>query len=170
MNLLTHYSVRNSLPILLGFLICLSCKRPQTAQENVALAPGRVNQGLVGKVLFKEGEFSPSGEILDNGKVYGIERQIFLYELTNIKDVDAAEGDFIKYISTELIDSIQSDKHGNFRKELPVGQYSVFIKESNRLYSKIGDDDYYMPVTVYKDSSTSVIIEVDYKASYQLGQ
>jgi hypothetical protein len=170
MNLLTHYSIKNSLVIVFTILIAISCTRPQTAQDTVALAPGRINQGLTGKVLFKEGQFAPSGEILDNGKVYGIERQILLYELTNIKDVDAAEGDFVKYTSTELIDSTTSDKYGNFSKELPEGKYSVFIKESNRLYSKIGDDDYYMPVTIYRDSSTNIIIEVDYKASYQIGQ
>lgn len=170
MNLLTHCSVKNSLVVLLATLIVASCTRPQTAQDTVALAPGRVSQGVTGKVLFKEGEFAPSGEILNNGKVYGVERQILLYELTNIKDVDAAEGDFIKYTSTELIDSAQSDKYGNFSKELPEGKYSVFIKESNRLYSKIGDNDYYMPVTVFKDSSSNIIIEVDYKASYQIGQ
>ena len=170
MNLLTHYSVKNSLVILLTILIAISCTRPQTAQDTVTLAPGRISQGVTGKVLFKEGQFAPSGEILDNGKVYGIERQIFVYELTNIKDVDAAEDDFVKHISTEVIDSMVSDKHGNFSKELPEGKYSVFIKESNRLYSKIGDNDYYMPVTVFKDSSTNIIIEVDYRASYQIGQ
>ena len=107
---------------------------------------------------------------MDNGKVYGIERQLLFYELTNIKDVEIGEGDFVKYTSSELVDSVNSDKHGNFGKELPEGKYSVFIKESKRLYSKLGDDDYFFPVTVLKDSNTSIIIEVDYKASYLSGQ
>ncbi len=166
MNSLTLYLTKNSLFLFLFILTCLACKRPQTAQDTVALAPGRVNQGITGKILFKEGEFSPAGEILDNGKIYGVERELLLYELTDIKAVDAIEGDFVKYVSTELLDSVLSDKHGNFRKELPVGTYSLFVKESNRLYSKIGEKDCYMPVTVWKDSSTSVIIEIDYKASY----
>lgn len=173
MNLLTHYSIRKyNLAILFLSLVYLSCQRPQTALDTVTIqpGPGKVNQGISGKILFREGEFSPSGEILDNGKVYGVEREVLLYELTSIKDVDATEGDFIKYTSTEILDSVTSDKYGNFSKELPEGKYSVFIRESNRLYSKITDNDYYMPVTVFKDSSTSIVVEIDYKASYQTGK
>ncbi len=170
MNSLTLYSIKNSLAILLFSLLCLACKRPQTAVDSVALVPGKVHQGITGKVLFKEGEFSTSGEILDNGKVYGVERQVLLYELTSLKEADIGDGDFVKYVSTEVLDSVTSDKHGNFSKELPEGTYSVFIKESNRLYSKVESDDYYMPVTVLKDSSISIIIEVDYKASYLSGK
>ncbi len=87
-----------------------------------------------------------------------------------MKDADIGDGDFVKYVSTEILDSVMSDKHGNFSKELPEGTYSIFIKESNRLYSKVADDDNYMPVTVLKDSSTNIIIEVDYKASYLSGK
>ena len=169
MNSLTPYSIKNKITLLLVVMLCMSCKRPQRVAETVEV-PGKIGQGIVGKVLFKEGEFSASGEILDNGKVYGIEREVLFYELTSIKDVEIGEGDFIKYTSSEIIDSVTSDKHGNFSKELPVGKYSVFIKESKRLYSKLGDNDYYLPVTVFKDSSTAIIIEVDYKASYLSGQ
>ena len=169
MNSLTLYSIKNNITILILVIVCSSCKRPQRIAESIE-APNKVSQGVNGKVLFKEGEFSTSGEILDNGKVYGIERQVLFYELTSIKDVEIGEGDFIKYTSSEIIDSVMSDKHGNFSKELPEGKYSVFIKESKRLYSKLGDDDYYLPVIVFKDSSTTVIIEVDYKATYSSGQ
>ncbi len=169
MNSLTPYSIKNNITILLLVFVCLSCKRPQRVAESKEI-PNKVVQGVNGKVLFKEGEFSSSGEILDNGKVYGVEREVLFYEPTSIKDVEIGEGDFIKYTSSEIIDSAISDKHGNFSKELPAGNYSVFIKESKRLYSKLGDDDYYLPITVFKDSNTTVIIEVDYKASYLSGQ
>ncbi|HVD98010.1 MAG TPA: hypothetical protein VNB90_07370 [Cytophagaceae bacterium] len=169
MNSLTLYSAKNKLVLLLLTLCCLACKRPQTAVETVSLAPGKVHQGITGKVLFKEGDFLSSGEIV-NGKVYGVERQLFFYEPTNIKDAEATEGDFVKHVFTEVIDSVNSDKHGNFAKELPEGKYSIFLKESNRLYSKIGDGDYYMPVRVYKDSSINIIVEIDYKASYRSEQ
>jgi hypothetical protein len=169
MNSLTLFSIKNNITLLLLVMVCLSCKRPQRVAETVEV-PNKVAQGINGKVLFKEGQFSASGEILDNGKVYGIEREVLFYELTSIKDVEIGEGDFIKYTSSEIIDSVTSDKHGNFSRELPEGKYSVFIKESKRLYSKLGDNDYYMPVTVFKDSSTTVIIEVDYKATYLSGQ
>lgn len=172
MNSLIHYLVKNKLILLLFTLTLISCTRKKVPVEIVETKPEiqKITQGLSGKILFKEGEFSSTGEILDNGKVFGIERQLFIYEPTNIRDVEIGEGDFVKYTSTELIDSVNSDKHGNFSKELPIGKYSLFIKESQRLYSKLGDNDYFLPVTIMKDSATTIIIEVDYKASYLSGQ
>lgn len=172
MNSLTLYLVKNKLAILLFALTCLSCKRPQPSTELVVVAVPvlKTIQGVKGKVIFKEGEFSSSGEMLKNGKAYGIEREILFYELTNLKDVEIGEGDFVKYIATEIVDSITSDKYGNFTKELPEGEYSIFIKESNRLYSKLEDGNLYIPITVRKGSSENVIIEVDYKAVYMSGQ
>jgi hypothetical protein len=172
MNSLIPYSIKNNLTFLALILICLSCKRhPKVIEKlDTSAALPKIQQGVSGKILFKEGEFSSSGEMLDNGKVYGVERQLLFYELTSIKDVEIAESDFVKYTSTEIIDSVNSDKHGNFSKELPEGKYSIFIKESKRLYSKLSDDDYYLPVTVMKDSNTIIIIEVDYKASYLSGR
>ena len=155
----------------------MSCKRPQTTvevPEVITVTPSKPTskaaQGVTGKVLFKEGEFTPSGEISKNGKAYGIERTILFYELTNLKDVEIADGDFIKYTSTEILDSVSSDKYGNFSKNLPVGEYSIFIKEADRLYSKLDDKDYFLPIKILKDSSVNVIIEVDYKAVYTSGQ
>jgi hypothetical protein len=169
MNSLTPYLVKNNIALLLLTLICLACKRPRTTVESVETPPAKIIQGVKGKVLFKEGEFSTSGT-LRNGRVYGIERKILFYELTSLKDVEIAEGDFIKYTSTEMMDSITSDKYGNFSKSLPEGEYSIFVKEANRLYSKLGDEDYYYPVTVVKDSCVNIIIEVDYRAVYKSGQ
>ncbi|HSZ25023.1 MAG TPA: hypothetical protein VK766_04865 [Cytophagaceae bacterium] len=172
MNSLTLYFIKNNLAILLFIVICLSCQKPFVITESVALKTPmvKIKQGVRGKILFKEGDFSTSGEMLDNGKIYGVERQIMFYELTNIKDVEIGEEDFVKYVSTEIIDSVTSDKQGSFSKELPEGKYSLFVKEVNRLYSKVGDGDYYFPVTVLKDSCKSIIIEIDYKANYLSGQ
>jgi len=172
MNSLTPYSIKNSIVLFLLLLSISACKRPQKIVEvlDTKIITPKVLQGVSGKVLFKEGNFSSSGEILDNGKVYGIERQLLFYELTSIKDVEIGDGDFVKYTSSELIDSVSSDKHGNFSKELPEGKYSIFIKESKRLYSKLDDNDFYLPVTITKDSNLTVIIEIDYKASYLTGR
>ena len=172
MNSLILYLLNNKIILLIFISTLLSCNSQKVPVDTIETKSTltKINQGVSGKILFKEGEFSSTGEILDNGKVYGIERQILFYELTNIKDAEIGEGDFVKYSSSEMIDSVNSDKHGNFSKELPTGKYSIFIKESERLYSKLGDNDYFLPVTVVKDSTTAIIIEVDYKASYLSGQ
>lgn len=171
MNSLIPYLVKNNRAILLFVLVCMSCIRPKTSVELPELPPQtKVVQGVIGKVLFKEGEFAASGELLKNGKAYGVERLVLFYERTSLKEVEIGEGDFVKYISTEVLDSVTSDKYGNFSKNLPEGNYSIFIKESDRLYSKLEDEDYFLPMKIEKNSSVNVIIEVDYKAVYKSGQ
>jgi hypothetical protein len=173
MNSLTPYSIKNKISKggILITLVCLlcACYRQQKPVEAISTLRS-VHQGVAGKILFKEGEFTISGDLLENGKVYGIERQLLFYERTSLKDVEIGEGNFVKNTYTELLDSVYSDKQGNFGKELPEGNYSVFVKESRRLYSKLTDDGYFMPLTVFKDSCKKMIIEVDYKASYLTGR
>jgi hypothetical protein len=174
MNSLIPYLLKNNRAIVLFVLVCMSCKRPQTPAELPELLPTlpkiKLVQGVNGKVLFKEGEFTTSGEILKNGKAYGVERKVLFYELTSLKEVEIGEGDFVKYVSTEIIDSVTSDKYGNFSKYLPEGNYSIFIKESDRLYSKLEDEDYFLPIKIVKNASVNIIIEIDYKAIYKSGQ
>jgi hypothetical protein len=174
MNSLIPYLLKNNIAILLFVFVYMSCKGPQTSAELPELLPTlpktKLVQGVNGKVLFKEGEFTTSGEILNNGKAYGVERKVLFYERTNLKEVEMGEGDFVKYVSTEILDSVTSDKYGNFSKYLPEGNYSIFIKESDRLYSKLEDDDYFLPVKIVKNASVNIIIEVDYKAVYKSGQ
>ncbi len=166
MNSLIVSLVKNSI---VGAFACLliSCQGPQTVTDSVGSNTSKIIQGVTGKVLFKEGNFTTSGEIIDQGKIYGVERRILFYELTNIKNAEIGDGDFVKNISSELIDSTYSDKNGNFSKELPEGKYSVFVQESKRLYSKLGDYEYFQPLVISYGKNERLILEIDYKANYK---
>jgi len=172
MNLLTLCSVKNSLFLFLLTSLLSGCQTPQKVSEQ--LPPNanttKIIQGIYGKVIFKEGNFTPSGEIANNGKIYGVKRQIYFYELTALKDVKMGEGDFVNYISSEIMDSIYSDKNGNFNIELPEGKYSIIINESGRLYAKPDDKDYLNPISITQNVAKNVVIEIDYKAQYTQGQ
>jgi len=124
------------------------------------------NQGISGKVIFKEGNFSPTQELPEEGKVFGIEREIYIYPLTSLKESELAEGDFLKSISTTPIDTIRSLQDGTFKLPLEVGKYSLVINEGGRFYSKISPDYYLFPVKVEKNKVTEVVFEVDYMARY----
>jgi len=144
-----------------------SCQSPKNTKQSLDPSTiSKIAQGVHGKVVFKEGEFSTSGELLNNGKVYGVSKMVYFYELTSIKDASFGETGFVYNIATEVIDSVSSDKNGNFFKELPAGIYSIFIKEVERYYSKLDDKDYFTPVTVSPDATKSITLEIDYKASY----
>ena len=166
MNSLIRFLKKNNLLLILALSISLLGCNKQPVATIIPDPFKDIVQGIKGKVLFKEGRFKSDGSLDGNGKIYGVERLIFIYELTDIKDVEIGEGDFVKYISTNVLDSAYSDKHGNFSKELPEGKYSLFVKEHERLFSKLGDQDIFEAVEVKKDKVSTITIEIDYKALY----
>jgi hypothetical protein len=151
--------------ILILAVLTFTCKPgPSTQSTTTITLP---THGLFGKVVFKEGSFNSDGEIGDDGKMYGVQREIIVFELTNLRDVEMEEGDFVSYVATNPVDTIVSDYHGQFYiPDLKDGKYSLFVRENDRLYSKVEDDENYFPVTIRKDSLTKVLIEIDYLANY----
>ncbi len=167
MNLLIRSSKRINYLILFILLFISGCKKSSTPAISSSKKFIQLNQGIKGKVLFKEGKFYPNGEIDGNGKVYGVPREILIYERTNIKEVDLAEYDFVKSVNTNIIARDFSNDKGEFKIFLEPGSYSVFIKENERLYSKLlYDERTFFPIEVKNDLFTEVIIEVDYLANY----
>lgn len=152
------------------FLITVlsGCKSGPPKKINPTVSPiNTPSVGLLGKVVFKEGNFNSDGEINQDGRMYGVEREIFVFELTNLRDVEMDEGEFVRYVATNPIDTVMSDVHGVFHiADIEEGQYSLFVKENDRLYSKLGEGDNYLPVTIKKDSLTNILIEIDYLANY----
>lgn len=169
MNLLIRcFKVLNKLYVFfLGLILFVSCRESQLSfNPNRETDPAEPKQGVKGKVIFKEGTFDLKGHLLSNGTAVGVQRKIYFYQLTGLQEVDLSYGTFVNSIHTEVLDSIKSDKNGNFAGSLPPGMYSIFIDENNRLYSHISDDGLFLPVTVYKDSVSDVTIYIDYNATY----
>ncbi|HEY8400698.1 MAG TPA: hypothetical protein VIK89_05515 [Cytophagaceae bacterium] len=158
-----HYSKKGKIyfPFLLLFLF-LSCQSHRSNNSTDTT----FNQGLKGKIIFKEGNFYPNGEIRDRGSIYAVERQIYVHELTTISEVDLAEGNFLKNVYSAPIDTVYSDHKGEFKIPLEPGKYSLFINENQRLYSKMTEGGKFFPVEVVKDSVKEITIEIDYKAIY----
>lgn len=153
--------------IFLLLILFVSCRESQLSfNTSKEMDPPEPKQGVKGKVIYKEGTFDAKGNLLTNGTVIGVARKIYFYELTGLREVELSDGTFVGAIHTDVLDSVKSDKNGNFAGTLQPGLYSIFIEENDRLYSHISDEGLFMPVKVYKDSVTEVSVYIDYKANY----
>ena len=96
-----------------------------------------------------------------------IEREIYVYKATQLKDVERSGGSFYTSIHTPLIKKVKSKKDGSFRVLLPSGKYSLFIVEEEGFFANTFDGDNYInPVTVQPNKYTEIKIRVNYKAFY----
>jgi hypothetical protein len=126
----------------------------------------QVTQGIQGQVLWYEGNRMPGIQMkADEGKP--VQRDIFIYELTNQSDVSVSSGSFYKEIRTHLAAKVKSDTDGFFSVKLSKGIYSVFVKEGETCFTNILDGQGNLnPVEVKKSSVTQIILRIDYKAVY----
>ncbi|MDB5256662.1 MAG: hypothetical protein JWM14_1357 [Chitinophagaceae bacterium] len=163
-----HYlNVRSLLTASLFFLMACSSSKKGGQGSREKLIPISISEGIAGSVIFKQGEFDATDKLRsEEGVLYGVQRKIYIYTQTNIRAVDIAEGDFVNNVYEQLIDSMESNPEGYFERKIKPGKYSLFILENNRLYSKMDEEGFYFPVTVNKDSVSTVKLEIDYKAVY----
>ncbi|MEN7549016.1 carboxypeptidase-like regulatory domain-containing protein [Rapidithrix thailandica] len=154
------------IPFLFYLIILFStgCKKPSTHKAQYL-------QGIEGQVIWKEGNFMPGpaprpGEPSKKQKTQGVEREILIYALTQLKQTQR-KGAFFTQVSTELIKTVKSDTEGRFRVGLPAGQYSVFVKEEQGLYANFFDGKGHIhPIEVKEGEYTTIQITIDYKAAY----
>jgi len=96
-----------------------------------------------------------------------VQREIQIYELTNIKSVTKYNSVFFSDIPTKPIAVVQSDEDGSFSISLPEGTYSVFVKEKEGLFAnKFDGHGNINPVEVKSGEITQKILKIDYKAAY----
>ncbi len=147
--------------VLTAFLI--SCNKPMNAQENNKI----VKQGIVGRLLWLEGNLMPSIE--GGGNIPAgqpVQREVHIYEVTKMSEAEQHEN-FYSNIQTNLVKVVMSEKNGFFKTSLEPGQYSLFVKEPKGLFANIFDAyGHIMPVEVLEDEVTEVTININYMAAY----
>jgi hypothetical protein len=124
------------------------------------------NQGICGSIVWKSGNSMPSPDY-EAPKPKGVQRELFVYELTNSEQTILQNG-FYKTVVTNFVKSIKSDAEGKFCLELSEGKYSLFVKEGERgLYANQFDGDgNIFPVKVSKDKVSIIVFTIDYRANY----
>jgi hypothetical protein len=155
----------NPLLQILTLVLCTliaSCNGPLSTTNTASNE--NFNQGLAGKVLWREGDFMPGPD--NKNKSVGVAREIYIHKVTNLSQATQT-GQFFTDIKTDLIKKVNSDETGNFFTSISPGTYSLFTKEGDAYFANIFDgDNNICPVIVDSGRVTKVSIVVDYKAAY----
>lgn len=148
-----------TLPVLLFIFFTLA--------GNIIARPVQKKQGISGFIYQVSGNRMPSPN-RPPSTPKGLSTTLFIYELTNIKDVSRkGMSPYYYSVSKRLITTVQSDSTGHFLVELPENNYSLFTKINHLFYSNSFDvNNNITPVRVEKEKITSVIIKVETGAVY----
>ncbi|WP_439881072.1 carboxypeptidase-like regulatory domain-containing protein [Pontibacter sp. MBLB2868] len=125
-----------------------------------------IEQGIKGQVLWLAGNQMPSPDAPPS-KGRGVERTLYIYELTNSSQAKTTDGVFHTNIQTNLVTQVVTDANGNFAVSLKPGKYSLFSKEEKGLFASIFDGEMNInPIEVQKGQVTNVEFLINYQASY----
>ena len=159
------------LPLALLLLCCNGSHQTTSNQEQVAQSDTQaqqtpIEQGISGKVLWQAGNQMPSPDVPPS-KGRGVQRTVYIYELTNGSQATTTDGVFHANIQTDLVTKVETDADGNFAVRLEPGVYSLFTKEKKGLYANLfdGENNIY-PVEVKEGRLTHVEFLINYEASY----
>lgn len=100
------------------------------------------------------------------GEVSYVKREIFFFEKTHLDDVYEGDPTFFSVINSKLVGTTKSDARGYFQIELPEGEYSAFVKESDKYYAnRLDRQGYIFPVKVEKGNRIEITFIISYKAT-----
>ena len=152
-----------SLLILFGLLFICST---QKAPGHKLIRPVSF-QGICGVVLQKKGNHMP-GPGKTSSKETPIEREVLIFSLLNMNQVKMGDNGFIDSVGNiKPIKTVKSDKYGKFCVSLPVGHYSVVVREPKGLYANLSDaHNNLFPVNVRKNTRAEVKVEITHQAVF----
>ncbi len=97
---------------------------------------------------------------------HGVKREIYFYQATSLQQVQGNTPLFDK-VNTPLILKTTSDADGRYKASLPVGSYSIFIKENGKLFAAETDGAGILnPATVAADKITHRDITITVNAAF----
>ncbi|ADB41325.1 hypothetical protein [Spirosoma linguale] len=126
-------------------------------------------QGICGVVREKRGNFMPSPDSpRPNPDGAPVVREVLIFPLLNISQVETGESGFINSVGdVKPVKTVTSGKDGKFCVSLPVGQYTVMVREPKGLYANLSDSQgNIFPVSVQKNKSVSVTVDITHQAVF----
>ena len=131
----------------------------------IAICAQAQRQGIEGRVEWLSGNQMPGPERKVT-PAKGVKREIWIYEPVSTQQADS-DGVFYTNIRARLVRKVKSKSNGNFRVNLPPGEYSLFVKETRGLFANQFDGQGRINCVLVKSAQFSRIsIIVDYKAAY----
>ncbi len=166
------YSLKNNMrstPVFLALLLSLSIHAFAYPHPYKKARKPTFFQGICGTVLVKRGNHMPDPDQpqrTNNGQP--AQHDVLIYQLLNMSQVDAGENGFINSVrDARPIKTVKSGKNGKFCVSLPVGQYSVLVREPKGLYANLSDaQNNINPVTVQKSKRTWATISITHEAVF----
>ncbi|HEY4652048.1 MAG TPA: carboxypeptidase regulatory-like domain-containing protein [Pontibacter sp.] len=138
---------------------------PETTQ--VQQSQATIKQGITGRILWESGNRMPSPDAPPASGKRGVQRTVYVYELTNASQATTQNGVFHTNIQTNLVSQVVTDANGYFAVALVPGKYSLFTKEEQGLYANLFDGEMNIfPVEVKEGELTTIEFLINYRASY----
>ena len=144
--------------IILINIACSSAKKANSVPEI---------QGIQGKVTEVTGNQMPMMGA-PKAQPKGIKALVFIYEKTNINQViQIGSSPIYTTINTKQVAFVETDSSGAFIFALPVGSYSLFIKQGNQFYANLFDSNNNIALfTVEEGKLTQVTLQINNRATY----
>ncbi len=149
--------------LLLSLFFVVSCEnstdgmKPSYPSKNEKLIT--ITQGVWGNVWLWEGNFMPEGW----GDITPVKREIYVYELLTYEQIREMHlgNAFYTEIDSNLITKLSSDDKGFYQIEMPVGEYTLFIKEEGSFYNNGS-----FGITVTKDTISEMHFNIKHSAYF----
>ena len=151
--------------VLHGLFLAVSAQK-QTRRK--ATQPA-VKQGICGVVRVKRGNYMPSPDSpRQNPNGTPAESEVLIFPLLNRSQVAVGDNGFISSVGdVKPVKTVKSGKDGTFCVSLPVGQYTVMVREEKGLYANLSDSkNNIFPVNVQKNKSITVTVDVTHQAVF----
>ena len=96
------------------------------------------------------------------------QRDVLIFPLLNMSQFDAGENGFINSVrGVKPVKTVKSGKDGKFCVSLPVGRYSVVVREPKGLYANSFDSQNNInPINVEKNHRSSIKVEITHQAVF----
>ncbi|MCA6451160.1 MAG: carboxypeptidase regulatory-like domain-containing protein [Chitinophagaceae bacterium] len=147
--------------VLAGCLAILGCSSAKKVPSAV------ITQGISGRVTELTGNRMPMKDA-EPDLPKPILTTVFIYEPTHISQVTRTGTEPVyTAIATRLVASVDTDSTGHFTISLPVGSYSLFVKQGGRFYANLFDNNNNIALfTVEEGKLTQVTLSVSSRASF----
>ena len=140
-------------------------QKPRSAKSSKS----SVTQGICGTVVEKRGNHMPSPDSpRPNPSGTAVEREVLIFPLLNMSQIDVGDNGFINSVrEARPVKTLKSGKDGKLCDSLPVGQYSVVVREPKGLYANLFDtENNIFPVNVQKNRRSDVRVEIMHQAVF----
>lgn len=144
-----------------GCLTIIGCSSAKKANSSA------ITQGITGKVTEFTGNRMPMKDA-DPAVPKSVVTTVLVYEPTHISQVSrTGTAPVYTAIATRLVASVDTDSTGSFTVALPVGKYSLFIKQGTAFYANLFDTNNNIALfEVEEGKLTTANLTVSSKASF----